>query len=86
MADYVMTIFKINQINDEGYYIGPEVQWNLEDVEVIAARKFKLELSEEDLKRVLIASIQDNEWLMERFQQAIEDTIDYMINEGELKL
>jgi hypothetical protein len=74
----------MESINDKGYYVGPEVQWNAEDVEAVAVSNFDLHLSQEDLKRVLIASIQDNEWLMERFNDAINDTIRHMINEGEL--
>ena len=75
----------MKEINEEGFYVGPEVQWNVDDVEAIAMNEFELELSQEDLKRVLIASFQDNEWLMERMHDCINDTIIYMISQGELK-
>jgi hypothetical protein len=71
-------------INDEGYYVGPEMKWNTEDVETIVINDFELELSQEDLKRVLIASFQDNDWLMEKMHDCIKDTIHYMLLEGEL--
>jgi hypothetical protein len=34
---------------------------------------------------VLIASFEDNEWLMEQIRSAIESTMDWMIIKGELK-
>lgn len=74
----------MEMINDEGYYTGPEMQWNVEDVEV-ACERIGLNLTQSDYERILIASFQDNEWLMERIQQAIETTVQYMIDEGELK-
>lgn len=70
-------------INDEGYYTGPELQWNVEDVEV-ACERIGLSLSESDYERILIASFEDNDWVMERMQQAIQDTIQYMMDNGEL--
>jgi len=70
-------------INDEGYCTGPEMQWNVEDVEVTCER-MGLSLTESDYERILIASFQDNEWMMERIQQAIETTVQYLIDEGEL--
>lgn len=75
----------MDSISKDGFYVGPEVQWNVDDVEAIAMNEFKLELSQEDLKRVLIASFQDNEWLMERMHDCISDTIHYMLGQGELK-
>ena len=79
-----MNIFKYNGlINDEGYYTGPELQWNVEDVEV-ACERIGLTLTESDYERILVASFEDNDWVMERMQQAIQDTIRYMIDNGEL--
>lgn len=75
----------MESINDKGYYVGSEVQWGTEDVEAIATNEFGLHLSNTDLKRVLTASLQDNEWLMERFNDAISDTILHMIEQGELR-
>ena len=74
----------MDSISKEGFYVGPEVQWNVDDVEAIAISDFELELSQEDLKRVLIASFQDNEWLMEKMHDCIKDTIHHMLLEGEL--
>ena len=71
-------------INDEGFYVGPEVQWSVYDVEATAINDFELELSEEDLKRVLVASFQDNDWLIEKTHDCIKDTISYMLAQGEL--
>lgn len=71
-------------VDDEGYFRGSEVMWNIEDVEMIAQQE-GYEISEEDMKRVLIASFADNEWLMEQIRSAIESTMHYMIYEGELK-
>ena len=70
-------------INDEGYYVGPEMQWNVEDVEV-ACERIGLSFTESDYERILIASFMDNDWLMERIQQSIQDTIQYLIDNGDL--
>ena len=71
-------------VDDEGYFRGAEVLWNIEDVEMIAQQE-GYEISEEDMERVLIASFADNEWLMGEIRSAIETTMDYMIRQGELK-
>lgn len=71
-------------VDDKGYFRGTEVLWNVEDVETIAKQE-GCEISEEDMKRVLIASFADNEWLMEQIQWAIQDTMRWMIDEGEIK-
>jgi hypothetical protein len=41
--------------------------------------------SKEDVERILIASFQDNYRLMEAIDEAIGDTIAYMIEEEQLK-
>lgn len=71
-------------VDDEGYFRGAEMLWNIEDVETIAHEE-GYELTQEDLKRVLIASFADNEWLMGEIRSAIETTMDWMIRQGELK-
>lgn len=76
---------KDNALDDEGYYTGPEVQWNVEDVEVIAQRRFQAKLSAKDLERVLVAAFEDNEHLMEVIHDQIAETINYMIEEGQIK-
>ena len=79
-----MNIFKHNGlINDEGYYTGPKLQWNVEDVEV-ACERIGLSIPESDHERILVASFEDNDWVMERMQQAIQDTIQHMMDNGEL--
>ena len=71
-------------VDDEGFFRGAEMLWNIEDVEMIAQQE-GYELTQEDLKRVLIASFADNEWLMEQIRSAIESTMHWMIGQGELK-
>ena len=74
----------MTKINKEGYYIGSELQWNVEDVEIFAQAN-DMEFSQEDYKRILIATFEDNEMLMSAIQESIGITIDYMLDEGELK-
>lgn len=74
-----------NDIDENGYYIGSEVKWNVEDVEMFAQGN-DMEFSQEDYKRILRATFEDNEMLMEIIQESIGLTIDSMLNEGELKL
>lgn len=76
---------KDDALDDEGYYTGPEVKWNVEDVEVIAKRRFRANLSDKDLERVLVAAFEDNEHLMEVINDQIAETINHMIKEGEIK-
>lgn len=71
-------------VDDEGYFRGAEMLWNIEDVETIAQQE-GYELTQEDMKRVLIASFHDNEWLMEQIRSAIESTMHWMIGQCELK-
>jgi len=75
----------MNNINEEGYYIGSEVRWNVEDVEIYAQAN-DMEFSQEDYKRILNATFEDNEYLMNRIQECIATTIDFMLEKGELKL
>jgi|TARA_R110002073_G_scaffold158211_3_gene313593 hypothetical protein len=75
----------MNNINEEGYYTGSEVQWNVEDVEIFAQAN-DMEFSQEDYKRILNATFEDNEYLMNMIQECIATTIDFMLDEGELKL
>ena len=75
----------MTNINKEGYYTGTELQWNVEDVEIFAQAN-DMEFSQEDYKRILIATFEDNEYLMNMIQECIGTTIDYMLDEGELKL
>tara|TARA_R110002020_G_scaffold384754_1_gene595724 strand:+ start:1364 stop:1603 length:240 start_codon:yes stop_codon:yes gene_type:complete len=75
----------MNNINKEGYYTGSELQWSVEDVEIFAQAN-DMEFSQDDYKRILNATFEDNEILMEVIQESIGLTIDFMLDEGELKL
>ena len=74
----------MTDINEEGYYTGSELQWNVEDVEIFAQAN-DMEFSQEDYKRILKATFEDNQMLMETIQESIGLTIDFMLDEGELK-
>jgi len=71
-------------INDEGFYVGPSMQWSIEDVEMKAESR-GITLSEQDLKKVLISSLEDNDWLMEAISNAISETLDYLLEENIIK-
>jgi hypothetical protein len=71
-------------VDAEGYYTGPETKWNIEDVEMNAERA-GLTFSTEDYERILIAALEDNDGIMEAVNQAISDTIEFMLAEGEIK-
>tara|TARA_R110000751_G_scaffold6756_10_gene28572 strand:+ start:2530 stop:2877 length:348 start_codon:yes stop_codon:yes gene_type:complete len=73
-------------INEDGYYTGAEVQWNVEDVEEFGLNNHpELELSEEDCERILVATFQDNEHLMQMINESIGSTIDHMLETGALE-
>ena len=74
----------MTDINEEGYYTGSELQWNIEDVEIFAQAN-DMEFSQEDYKRILKATFEDNQMLMDVIQESIALTIDFMLDEGELK-
>jgi hypothetical protein len=75
----------MTNINEEGYYTGGEVQWNVYDVEIFAQAN-DMKFSQEDYKRILNATFEDNEYLMNMIQECIATTIDFMLENGELKL
>ena len=70
-------------IDQDGFYTGSELQWSLEDA-LRVLNEMNLTASKEDVERVLIASFQDNHMLMQQINEAIGDTIVYMIEEGQL--
>ena len=70
-------------INEDGFYVGSELMWCVDDV-LRVLNEMDMTASKEDVERVLIASFQDNFRLMEAINEAIVDTIEYMINEGQL--
>jgi len=74
----------MNNINKEGYYTGSELQWSVEDIELFVQAN-DMEFSQDDYKRILKATFEDNQMLMETIQESIALTIDFMLDEGELK-
>ena len=73
-------------IDEDGFYAGGELMWGLDDVRNVLERfGMATTTSKEDVERILIASFQDNYRLMETIDEAIGDTIAYMIDEGQLK-
>ena len=79
-------MMKKQLINEDGLYVGNELKWGVEDVRNVLERfGMATTTSKEDVERILIASFQDNYRLMEVIDEAIGDTITYMIEEGQLK-
>jgi len=73
-------------INEDGFYTGSELMWGMDDVRNVLERFGRATTtSKEDVERILIAAFQDNYRLMETIDEAIGDTITYMIEEGQLK-
>ena len=73
-------------INEDGLYVGSELKWGVDDVRNVLERfGMATSTSKEDVERILIAAFQDNYRLMETIDEAIGDTIAYMIDEGQLK-
>lgn len=64
-------------INEDGLYVGSELQWSLEDV-LMVADDMKVKISKKDAERVLVATLQDNHDLMNFIMEAIAQTIEYM--------
>ena len=72
-------------INEDGFYAGSELKWGMDDVRNVLERFGRANTtSKADVERILIAAFQDNYRLMEVIDEAIADTIEYMINEGQL--
>ena len=71
-------------IDEDGLYVGSELKWCMEDV-LRALNEMDMTASKGDVERILIASFQDNHMLMQQINEAIGDTIVYMIEEGQLK-
>ena len=64
-------------INEDGLYVGSELQWSLEDV-LMVADDMKVKISKKDAERVLVATLQDNYDLMNFIMEAIAQNIEYM--------
>ena len=72
-------------INEDGFYAGSELKWGMDDVRNVLERfGMATSTSKEDVERILIAAFQDNYRLMETIDEAIGDTVAYMIDEGQL--
>ena len=72
-------------INEDGFYAGSELKWGVDDVRNVLERfGMATTTSKEDVERILIAAFQDNYRLMETIDEAIGDTIAYMIDEKQL--
>ena len=65
-------------------YRGSELIWSTDDVSQIAS-EIGYKLSDEDMKRVLNATFEDNEYLMQLINEQIQDTITHMIESGSFK-
>ena len=63
----------INKMNMK-YYEGVELKWSTEDV-LIRATDLDIELTEEEAESILIASFEDNEYIMEMIGEVICGTI-----------
>lgn len=73
-------------IDEDGFYAGSELKWGMDDVRNVLERFGRATTtSKEDVERILIASFQENFRLMEVIDEAIGDTITFMIDEGQLK-
>jgi len=58
------------RIDNEGFIHHPMIQYHLEDIEVAAAH-IKIELTEEEIKKVAIAIFEDNDELALRIGDLI---------------
>ena len=78
-------MMKKELINEDGFYAGSELKWGMDDVRN-ALERFDMATttSNEDVERILIATFQDNHMLMQDIFYAIEKTIEFMIEEGQL--
>jgi len=75
----------MKSINEEGYYVGPEMEWNVEDVEAIAAIEFGAEFSDEDLEYVLVETLRDNQYIQRVIKEAIQLNITIALRNGIIK-
>ena len=56
------------------YYKGSELKWSTEDI-LIRATDLDIELTEEEAENILIATFDDNEYIMEMIGEVICGTI-----------
>ena len=74
----------MNYINEQGYYVGPEVQWSVKDVEMLAEAR-NIKLTAEELANILTTAFKDNENMMETMFNAISDTMSNMTDKKQSK-
>lgn len=77
-----MSAFK--SIDKNGYYVGSEVRFSVEDVYMTAEDLGLAKLSEHDAKRVLVSAFEDNQYIMGILADAIRDTLEWMVLEKEI--
>jgi len=56
------------------YYEGSELKWNAQDV-LIRAKELDVELTEKEAEIILIATFDDNEYIMEMIGDVMKGTI-----------
>ena len=57
------------------YYYGTELKWSTEDVELIA-EQMDIQLTQEQMVQVLIATFEDNEYLGQMINEEIQHSIE----------
>jgi predicted RNA methylase len=59
------------------YYQGTELKWSTEDVELIS-EQMDIQLTQEQMVQVLIATFEDNEYIGQMINQEIQNTIEHI--------
>ena len=59
------------------YYQGTELKWSTEDIELIA-EAMDIQLTQEQMVQVLIATFEDNEYIGQMINQEIQNTIEHI--------
>ena len=59
------------------YYYGTELKWSTEDVELIA-EQMDIQLTQEQMVQVLIATFEDNEYIGQMINEEIQSTIEHV--------
>ena len=59
------------------YYQGTELKWSTEDIELIA-EGMDIQLTQEQMVQVLIATFEDNEYIGQMINQEIQNTIEHI--------
>ena len=57
------------------YYYGTELKWSTEDVELIA-EQMDIQLTQEQMVQVLIATFEDNEYIGQMINEEIQHSIE----------